>query len=103
MQWAADGYLFIKVVEILPIWMGLFWSRPPRTSPFPGEHSRKPVQLFHLNIETDAVGMTIFADKGMGIPIIREIIEDISHYFCCEAVENELTPIMFVASGVNNL
>lgn len=82
--------------------MGLFCFRPPRTSPLSGEHSRKPVQLFHLNIETDAVGMTMFADKGMGIPIIREVIENISHYFCLDAAERELTPIMFVASGVRD-
>ena len=82
--------------------MGLFCFRPPRTSPLSGEHSRKSVQLFHLNIETDAVGMTMFADKGMGIPIIREVIENISHYFCLDAAERELTPIMFAASGVRD-
>jgi len=92
-----------KVVGILPVCMGRFWFRPPRTSPLSGEHSRKPVQLCHLNIETDLVGMTIFADKGMGIPITMKVIENIPHYFCLDAVECELTPIMFVASEVNNL
>jgi hypothetical protein len=82
--------------------MGLFWFRSPRTSPLSGEHSRKPVQLFQLNIETDAVGMTMFADKGRGLPIIREVIENISHYFCLDAGERELTPIMSVASEVRN-
>jgi hypothetical protein len=46
--------------------------------------------------------MTIFADKGMGIPIIREVIENISHYFCLDAAERELTLIMSVASEVRD-
>jgi hypothetical protein len=44
--------------------------------------------------------MPIFADKGMGIPIIREVIEDISHYLCLDAGEREFTLIMSVASEV---
>jgi hypothetical protein len=83
--------------------MDLFWFRLPRTSPLSGEHSRKAVQLFHLNIETDAVRMAMFADKDMGFPILREVIENISHGFCLDAAKREFTPIMFVASGVNNL
>jgi hypothetical protein len=47
--------------------------------------------------------MTRFADKGMKILIIQEVKENISHYFCLDAAERELTPIMPVASGVNNL
>jgi hypothetical protein len=82
--------------------MGLSWFRLPGTSPLFGEHIRKPVQLFQLNSETDAVGMTIFADKGMGISIIRKIIENISHYFCLDAAERELTPIMPVASEIRD-
>jgi hypothetical protein len=46
--------------------------------------------------------MTIFADKGMGISIIRQIIENISHYFCLDAAERELTPIMPVASEIRD-
>jgi hypothetical protein len=102
-QSAADGYPLHKVVGILPVCMGLFWFRSPRTSPLSGEHSRKPVQLCHLNIETDLVGMTMFADKGMGIAILGEVRENISHYFCPNALERELTLIMFVAPKVNNL
>ncbi len=45
----------------------------------------------------------MFADKGMGIPIAGEVIEDISDYFGLVAVEHELTRLMFVAAGVNNL
>ena len=47
--------------------------------------------------------MTRFAEKGMKIPITKEVIENISHYFCLDAAEREFTPIMTVASGVNNL
>jgi hypothetical protein len=83
--------------------MGRFWFRSPRTSHLFGEHSRKPIQACHLNIKTDLVSMTMFADKGVKIPSVREVIENISHHLCRDAVKRELTPIMFVASGVNNL
>jgi hypothetical protein len=49
------------------------------------------------------VGVTMLADKGMGIPIPVKVIENISHHFRLDAVECELTPIVFVASEVNNL
>jgi hypothetical protein len=82
--------------------MGLLWLSPPGMSPLSGEHSRKPAQIFHLKIKTDAVGMTIFADKGMEIPVIRKVIENISHCFCLDASEHKLTPIMSFASEVRD-
>jgi hypothetical protein len=91
-----------KVAGIPPVCMDRFWFQLPGTCPLSGKHSRKPEQLFQLNSEIDAVGMTIFADKGIGIPIIREVIENISHYFRLDAAERKLTPIMPVASEVRD-
>jgi len=82
--------------------MGLLWLSHPGMSPFSREHSRKPVQIFHLKIKTNAVGMIIFADKGMEIPVIRKFIENSSHYFCLIASERKLTPIMSFASEVRD-
>jgi hypothetical protein len=45
----------------------------------------------------------MFADKGMEIPIIKEVIENISQYFRLDVAEREMTPIMTVAYWVNNL
>jgi hypothetical protein len=91
-----------KVAGIPPVCMNLSWFQLPGTSRFSGEHGRKPAQLLQLNSETDAVGMTIFADKGMGIPISGKVIENISHYFCLDTAEGKLTPIMSGASEVTD-
>jgi hypothetical protein len=59
--------------------MGLLLLCPPETSPVSGRHSWTPVQIFQLKMKTDAVGMAIFADKGVAIAVIRKVIENLSH------------------------
>ena len=90
------------VAEILPGCVARFWCRSPRTPHLLGEHCRQPVQFFHLHRETDTVGITTFADEGMKLPVVMKIIENISHHFCLDAAERDLTPIMTVASEIRD-
>jgi hypothetical protein len=67
------------------------------------EPGRNLAKVFRLSMETDVVGMAVFADKGVEIPLSREVIENIFHEFRLETAEGELTAIMGVATKVCKL
>jgi hypothetical protein len=47
--------------------------------------------------------MAMLADEGVEFSLPGEIIENIFHQLRLRAEQGKLTPIMFMASGVNNL
>jgi hypothetical protein len=53
-------------------------------------------------METEAVGVAVFADEGVEPPIAGKVIKNIFHQLRLEAAERELTLVMFFASEVRN-
>ena len=66
------------------------------------EHSHRITQSFHQSMETEAVGVAVFADEGVEPPIAGKVIKNIFHQLRLEAAERELTLVMFFASEVRN-
>lgn len=91
-----------NVIKIYPVCPARSRFLPLRTSHLAGEHGRKPEQLFWLNIEPDAVGMAAFADVGMEIPVMTQVIENIRHQIRFDAAECDVAQLVPVTSEVSD-
>lgn len=67
--------------------------------PFPGKIWHN---LLCLNLKTNMVRMPMLTDEGMESSLPGEIIDNIFHQLRLRTEQGKLTPIMFVAPGVDN-
>jgi hypothetical protein len=55
-----------------------------------------------LNLKTNVVRMPMLTDEGVASSLPGEIIDNVFHQLRLRTAQGKLTPIMFVAPGVDN-